>query len=321
MARETLESICEKAQASLSQGQYQDALTHYQRALAARSDYPEAHYGVATVYFLLGDLETSAHHFQEVTRFDPTKAGAYINLGAVYNRLERYDEAIATLRRGISLDHNRAEGYYNLGLVYRKLSQIDMAIQAYREATRVNPRMADAHYNIANLYLERGQTNLAVGHYKHALEVRQNWDKALRGLEHAELLIEEQHQKEELARGIPAAKEDSSPRAASPSAVFPAHPEKVVDPQSHGEMLRAIHRASIDADAMGRNLLQTLMVEMDPAIKSLSTTLLYPQNSVSEIQEYVRKFEAALTTLRSMQDNIDNSIERVRLLGEQLIKS
>lgn len=321
MARETLESICQKAQTALSQGHYQEARDFYERALAARADHPEAHYGIATVYFLLGDLEASAHHFREVTRFDPTKAGAYINLGAVYNRLEKYDDSIAALRRGISLDHTRAEGYYNLGLVYRKRDQLDMAIQAYREATRVNPRMADAHYNIANIYLERGQINLALAHYRHALEVRPNWEKALRGLENAEQLLDEQEHQEEQVQASAAASSDSAIAASELVPTAPVRPDRVVDPQAQGELLRALHRATIDADSVGRDLIQSLMEQMEPAIKDLSTALLYPNSSVLEIQESVKRFESALVKLRSVEETMENSVERVRLLGEQMVKS
>src|SRR5437870_5148212 len=117
----------------------------YLMALALRSDLPDVHYGLATVYFQLKELTSAAHHFKEVTRLDPLRAGAYINLGAVLNLLNQHDEAVAALRRGIQIDSNRVEGYYNLGLVYRRKAQLDMAIQAYREAIRINPNMADAH--------------------------------------------------------------------------------------------------------------------------------------------------------------------------------
>ena len=82
---------------------------------------------MATACFMLADLESAANHFQKVTRLDPKRAGAYINLGAVYNRLGRFDDALATLQRGIKLDANRAEGYYNLGIVYRQLGQLEIA--------------------------------------------------------------------------------------------------------------------------------------------------------------------------------------------------
>src|SRR6266481_2428895 len=186
MVGESIESLCQKARQAVAQGNYDQARQLYLQARGLRSDAPDVHYGLATVCFLLNDLPSAAYHFKEVTRLDPLRAGAYINLGAVYNRLDQFDDAIPVLRRGIQLDNHRAEGYYNLGLVHRRKGQIDLAIEAYREATRVNPRMVDAHYNLANLYLEKEKYNLAMSHYRLALQLRPNWDKAQHGLDQAE---------------------------------------------------------------------------------------------------------------------------------------
>src|ERR1700692_2104972 len=106
MAKDPLEQLREQAKEALSRGQYQEARQIYQQALGYRSDNPDVHYGMATVCFLLGDLHSAVYHFKEVTRLDPLRAGAFINLGAVYNRLEQYEEALTTLRRGIQLDAN-----------------------------------------------------------------------------------------------------------------------------------------------------------------------------------------------------------------------
>src|SRR6201997_450430 len=138
MLTESVESLCGKARQAIAQGEPEQARQFYLQALGLRSDLPEVHYGLATVCFLLNDLPSAAYHFKEVTRLDPLRAGAYINLGAVYNRLDQVDEAIQVLRRGIQLDTHRAEGYYNLGLAYRKKKQLDLSIQAYHEATRLN---------------------------------------------------------------------------------------------------------------------------------------------------------------------------------------
>src|SRR5438067_1888929 len=151
MAKDPIDVLRERAFEALSHGQYQEARQFYQEALGYRSDSPETHYGIATVCFLLGDLHSAVYHFKEVIRLDPLRAGAYINLGAVYNRLGQYEDALTALRRGIQLDSHRAEGYYNFALVYKQLGQLDMAVNAYREAVRVNPRMCEAHYNLGNI--------------------------------------------------------------------------------------------------------------------------------------------------------------------------
>src|ERR1700737_1546345 len=130
MEPESVDSLCHRARRAIAQGNIEPARQIYLQALGLKSDSPDVHYGLATVCFLLNDLDSAAYHFKEVTRLDPLRAGAHINLGAVYNRLGQVDEAIQVLRRGIQLDTHRAEGYYNLGLAYRRKKQLELAIQA-----------------------------------------------------------------------------------------------------------------------------------------------------------------------------------------------
>src|SRR4051812_36741764 len=120
MATPTIEGLCQQGQTALKQREWDKARQLFQQALAIRTDVPDVHNGLATVCFQMRDLPSAAHHFREVTRLDPLRAGAYINLGAVYNLLGQFDEAITALRRGIQLDGHLAEGYYNLGLVYKR---------------------------------------------------------------------------------------------------------------------------------------------------------------------------------------------------------
>jgi tetratricopeptide (TPR) repeat protein len=225
--------------------------------------------------------------------------------------MELLDEAIPVLRRAIQLDHTRAEGYYNLGLVYRRKGQADLAIQAYREATRVNPRMADAHFNLANLYFEKGQYGQATNHYRQALETRPNWDKAMSGLEQAE----EAH-----AAAVKEIVQSRAPKTA-PVAKPAFDPYRQVDPLVQGGLLSILHKATIESDSQGRHFLQILEDEIEPAIKELSSCLLYPDVSASELDHCVQKFEDAIANMRSAQRHLQSSMERVRTVGEQLLKT
>ncbi|MFO0964852.1 MAG: hypothetical protein U0793_04585 [Gemmataceae bacterium] len=82
-----------------------------------------------------------------------------------------------------------------------------------------------------------------------------------------------------------------------------------------------MHRATIDADNIGRELLQTLTKGLEPAIKELSTALLYPDSSSLEINENIRKFDEAFSAMRGFEENLQNSVERVRMLTEQMLRS
>ena len=102
MAGDSLELLRKRAKEALARGDYLEARKLYERALIYRSDNPELHYGMATVCFQMDDLQSAAEHFREVIRLDPTRAHAYINLGAVYDRLEQFDESLEALRAASS---------------------------------------------------------------------------------------------------------------------------------------------------------------------------------------------------------------------------
>jgi Tfp pilus assembly protein PilF len=306
------EALSQKARQALSEGNAALARQCYLQALAERSDSADAHYGLATAFFLLGELESAAFHFREVTRLDPLRAGAFVNLGAVYNRLDKLDDAIKALRRGIQLDARRAEAYYNLGLAYRRQGQAELAVQAYREATHHNPRMADAHYNLANLLLELSRYSQAITYYKHALEVHPHFEKAQAGLDQAMAALA---QSESTTEQHPSMKSDThTPKPLLPSVDL----NRLLDPQADGPVLSALHKATIVTENYGRDILKILEGEVEPAIKELSTVLLYPEKTSGELSDRVDRFESAMNSLRGMQRNIQLSVKKLRELGDRL---
>jgi tetratricopeptide (TPR) repeat protein len=304
MSVDKIEFLCQKAQQAISQREWDKAKIVYLQALGLKSDIPDIHYGLATVYFQLRELTSAAHHFKEVTRLDPLRAGAFINLGAVLNLLEQHDEAIAALRRGIQLDPQRVEGYYNLGLVYRRKGQIDLSLQSYREALRINPRMADAHLNLANLYFEKEQYRNAIAHYQQALQVRPAWDKALDGLDQAKAALDAGQ------RGI-------APVAEVPAGGKPSDDlDRAVDPNLHHDFLNTLHQATIATEDLGKEFETVLEKEVEPAIKELSSCLLYPDGARAQLTECVEQFESALRHMKNVQASLAATLTRVRKCRE-----
>src|SRR5439155_5320917 len=94
MVAESVESLCQRAREAIESRDWDLARQFYLQALSLKSDSPDVHHGLATVCFQLKDLPSAAFHFKEVTRLDPLRAVAYINLGAIYNLLDQLDEAI-----------------------------------------------------------------------------------------------------------------------------------------------------------------------------------------------------------------------------------
>lgn len=318
MVTETVESLCQRARQAVAEGKHEVAKQTYLQALGVKPDSPDVHYGMATVCFLMNDLSNAAYHFKEVTRLDPLRAGAHINLGAVYNRLDQVDEAIQVLRRGIQLDTHRSEGYYNLGLAYRRKKQVDLAIQAYQEAVRLNPKMADALLNLGNAYLEKGQPQQAMQQYRKALEIRPGWEKAENGLAQAESSVASSKQPTQTSGGA-ATKEQKITEVATTTSVL--DPDRQIDPNLNATHLTLLHKATIEADNHGRALIQAVEKEIEPVIKELSSVLLYPSSTRDELDECVRKFDTAVESMQNAHRSLLMSIEHARKVGDRLLKS
>src|SRR5205085_2622970 len=145
----------------------------------------------------------------------------------------------------------------------------------------VNPQMADAHYNLGNVFLEKGQYPQAAAHYKQALQLRPNWDKAQVGLAEVEAHLTP-------APRAPGTSDSSGQMAAAPAPSIDM--ERTVDPNTQGDLLTVIHKATIESEDLGRLFVEVLASGIEPAIKELSSALLYQDTSAGELDQCVEKF-------------------------------
>jgi tetratricopeptide (TPR) repeat protein len=290
MTTESVSSLVQQARTALARGDARAARQCYLQALAVEPESVDIHYGLATACFLLDDLGGASHYFLEVIRQEPTRADAYTNLGAVFNRLGRLEDSVKCLRRGIALEPTRAEAHYNLGVAYRRLQKHEQAARAYLEAVRLSPGMADAHFNLGNIFFELGRFRRAILCYQNALKVNPHFDKAQESIRKAEELL-----------------------ALQPGNGQADHFK--LDPKLHGLVLRDLHQSTIDSQSHGRELLHILEKELEAALAELTTAITKSDRSAEELMTRVRKFEAIIQNLRSLQRNLQQSMKRMRECG------
>src|SRR5205814_10020111 len=104
----------------------------------------------------------------------------------------------------------------------------------------------------------------------------------------------------------------------------PAQQERLnrsIDPNIHGELLTVLHHAAIDSEAHGKQFLQILEHQIEPAIKDLSTRLLGIESSGPDLGHCIQMFEDAIENMRKVQQDLHSSIERVCTVGDQLLSS
>lgn len=183
---ESTADLLSQARAALRAGDVEWAAELFRSVLEDEPLCYEAHEGVAMASFAQKDYATAVTHFTRMTQLKPTDGKPWINLGAVFNKMQQFQKAIDALRKGIAKEKKSAEAYYNLGLAYKGLNQLSMAVTAYRDAIKINSQMVEAHTNLANVLVEMKNYQQAISHYRQALEIDPSFDRARRGLENAD---------------------------------------------------------------------------------------------------------------------------------------
>jgi len=121
-----------------------------------------------------GDMDGAVEFYRLAVNYNPSAAGALVNLGAIWFKRRNLASAEECYRNAVRVDPNYALARYNLAHLLGDTSRLDEAIKHYREAITLDPHYADAHYNIAGVYERRSEYRLAVKHYRLYLQYRDN---------------------------------------------------------------------------------------------------------------------------------------------------
>src|SRR5712692_9950577 len=116
-------------------------------------------------------IEKAVEAYNRAVELNPSAAGALVNLGTIYYRQRKYEEAERQYERAIAVDSNYPLAHYNLGNLYDEQGDLTRAEQHYLTALRLNPSYADAHFNLALLAERTGDFLKAMRHWKNYLKL------------------------------------------------------------------------------------------------------------------------------------------------------
>ena len=115
--------------------------------------------------------------FLRASEIDPGQHVVLGNLAISYQRLKKYDQAIASYRKAIAALADRpdpiaeAEYYFNMGIVQGHKGDPDLAVEAMEKAAQLDPgRAAQAFYNLGVVLTNSGQNSEAMEAFKKAVE-------------------------------------------------------------------------------------------------------------------------------------------------------
>jgi Flp pilus assembly protein TadD len=143
----------------------------------------EAHYNLAALLQMSGEVSESVAQFTRAVRIRPDDATANNALGAVLLASGRVAESTQYLIAALRVRPDYFDAHYNLGNAFASQGDFTQALLEFRAAVRLRPEDANAEANLGSALAETGNINEARFHYERALKINPNHELARENLQ------------------------------------------------------------------------------------------------------------------------------------------
>lgn len=143
-------------------GQTDEAIEHYARALAIAPEMYPARNNLASLYLeqrRFGEAETE---FKKVIAENQADANARFNLANVYLLTNRLNEATDSIEEGLKRQPQSGFGEFLMGSVLIKRGNTREAEKRFRVALNDDPGLTNAHLALVNLYVKENRNGEAI---------------------------------------------------------------------------------------------------------------------------------------------------------------
>jgi Flp pilus assembly protein TadD len=143
----------------------------------------EAHYNLAALFQMKGNLSGAVLQFTEAVRIRPNDPTANNALGAVLLASGHVDGAVGYLNTALAGRPDYFDAHYNLGNALAAQGDFPGALLHFRAAVRLNPQDANAEANLGSALAETGNLKEARLHFDRALVIDPKNELARENLE------------------------------------------------------------------------------------------------------------------------------------------
>ncbi|MEP6652166.1 MAG: tetratricopeptide repeat protein [Myxococcales bacterium] len=168
----------------LEQGQSDEALTHFARAVELSPRNAKAQYNLGAALREKADvhLDEAIFHLQAAVEIRPAYVEAHNKLARALAQKRDWKGAMDHLERSLAIDPEQAEAHNNVANILWQTGRLAEAAAEYEKALALHPDYAAAHFNLAEVLRAQGETRQTVAHYRSALEARPDFAPALERL-------------------------------------------------------------------------------------------------------------------------------------------
>lgn len=156
----------------LLQGENEEALIYFQRALALAAHNPVILNNMGHALLNLNRFDAAQEAYQQAIAANPDYLKPYRNLALLYQLQGKNNEAIAAYQQYLELAPEDGEAHHNLGLLYMTEGRTTEAALAFEAADAyLTPDNAESTTNLGVGNFYRGDLDRAEGLFEQALEL------------------------------------------------------------------------------------------------------------------------------------------------------
>lgn len=149
--------------------QWQDELTLFKSDVLAEPRNARLHNSLGVAYLYNGEPEEAEKEFNEALAIDGEFLFNYVNLGKLYFKLGRHDEAEDIVKRGLEIDRSDPELLNIMAVIYANRGNYEGAESLLRSIIKNDPKFFEAYLNLGRLLEESGSHDEALGFYMSSL--------------------------------------------------------------------------------------------------------------------------------------------------------
>lgn len=181
-------------------GQLDDALTYYKKAIAINPKFMEAYLNIANIYKQKNQTSSAVADLQSGLKALPNNKKlkdllvslSAENVDSQYqdalkkHKEGKYAEAIKEYLAVIQVSQPDSDLYVNLGAAYQAYKNLPAAANAYKKAIEINGKNSTAYYYLGTVYTAQGKNLDAANAYKKALALDTSNDDIKQALKDAQ---------------------------------------------------------------------------------------------------------------------------------------
>ena len=176
--REALTEVFGEGVAANRAGDFEQAIAKFEEVLRSMPTCMDCHYNIGIASMRMEDYGAAEVAFRKVLDIRPDFAPGYYALADLYNRQERFDEAVTAQSEAnriaveaLAAGRERAQNILNQGIIFWNAGNVADAKRRFEETAKLDPTHVDVHYWLGMANASEGNQAEAVRSLRRYLDL------------------------------------------------------------------------------------------------------------------------------------------------------